>query len=296
MFVSYQVEFTKADFSTDDWGDELLPDVYGGEMKCTATLKLDMELGDFPFDVQDAILRVYQQYDRVFRLVPPAKFWQKGAASPYATPLTTNSTVLISEEWDLGNPLLQFCETNPKDTISVYTAVSVHLKIARRGSGYAVRFMSVMSTLSFSGIFPLLIRPAMDAGDMLAFEVGLLFAVVAFQLLISSFLPVTSTTTVLDMYAIFLFAFIFACMIVITLGSYLGGLSPEDPDFTDLTVFVPYLAGFWGLFHLLYAGLVLKKVCSKSRRLLTPRKETGDAFRVSAGFDSSQLAVAKKVS
>ena len=84
MFVSYQIELIKArfanvtpaplhccysccllchiqaDFSTDDWGEELLPDVYGGEMKCTATLKLDMELSDFPFDVQDAILRIYQ--------------------------------------------------------------------------------------------------------------------------------------------------------------------------------------------------------------------------------------------
>ena len=60
-------------------------------------------------------------------------------------------------------------------------------------------------------------------------------------------------------------------------------------------VYVPYLAGFWGLFHVLYVALVLSKVCSRNSRLAVPRKETGDAYRVPARLDTNRIAIAKKV-
>merc|ERR1719240_980652 len=99
-----------------------------------------------------------------------------------------------------------------------------------------------MSMLALSAIAPLLVKPVMGAGSMLGYEIGLLFAVVAFQLLISSFLPVTSVATILDRYAFFLFAFVFTSIVVITAVSFMG---EEDDDYAFKADF--YAAGLFGV-------------------------------------------------
>ena len=48
-----QITSDKEEMTSDDWGKELLPGVVGGEVKFTTTMKVQMQLGDFPFDVQD---------------------------------------------------------------------------------------------------------------------------------------------------------------------------------------------------------------------------------------------------
>jgi hypothetical protein len=296
-FVSCQVSLEKEDMTTDDWGDEMLPDVYGGEVKMTATVKVDFDLTAFPFDIQDFPLRVYQQMDRGYELVHPGQFWKPGAKSSYAQPLTTTPNALVSEEWRMEPPIHVLERTDPAETISDYSLFSVHLKLARKGAGYASRFMSVMAAMSLSGVFPLLATPRMEAGDALGYEIGLLFAVVAFQLLISTFLPVTSTTTALDQYAFFLFAYIFACMVAITAVSWSkAGLEGHEETMAA------WLLGVWALFHMYYAWIVrgllrgrdgelsapkrfssVSYVCTESNSIARPRAPNRGAVEVTAG-------------
>jgi len=251
-FCVAQIECRAEEMTTDDWGEGILPDVYGGEVKYTVTQKVAMDLSSFPFDVQTVPLRFYQQYDRAYRFVSPAQFWEEDCSSLYATHLSTVPSALISEEWELHPPLLSQEETSPEETMSTYSTMTIHLKVARKGKGYAVRFMTLMAALSLCGILPLLVRPTMSAGDMLGFEIGLLFAVVAFQLLVSTFLPVTSTATALDQYAFFLFGFIFACMVTITAASF----ASNNAQFSHSEIHAAWLFGLWFLFHIYYASFV----------------------------------------
>ena len=70
------------EMTTDDWGDGLKPNCYGGEVKFTVTLKVDMDLTDFPFDVQ------------VSRLSPPPSRHSSPVRRP--PPLTDHFPEVLS--------------------------------------------------------------------------------------------------------------------------------------------------------------------------------------------------------
>ena len=196
-----------------------------------------------------------------------------------------------------------------------YTQVAVHLKLARRGSGYARRFISIMAGLSLCTLLPLFV-PQMEGDAVLSFEIGLLFAVVAFQLLISSFLPVTSTTTAIDQcaqlstnhprrralpadaapmrhsnpqsirYAAFLFAYVFAAMVGITVVAFVG--SDEHKLWLAAV-----LIGFWALFHIYYAWVVVQILRKEKAGLQKPIDKMGQSYVVRQGAARGAVAIAE---
>ena len=265
-FVIGQIDTRQEEMTSDDWGDGLPSDVYGGEVLFTSTLKVDMDLGDFPFDVQTIALRFYQQYDRKYKLVSAASFWESGSSSLYAAPVSTTPSVLISEEWDLHAPLLKIGLTLPQETISAYSQFSVLMPLSRKGGAYAGRFMVLMAAMSLAAMMPMLI-PDMSAGEMLSYEVGLLFAVVAFQLLVSSFLPVSSTISVLDKYGVFLFVFVFVCMVAITLQAH---LHQEGSDLAhEFKMLSAWLLCGWSIFHILFVAQIVRTLKHSHTKLIT---------------------------
>ena len=274
-FVIGQLSTTQEEMTTDDWGEGLLPNVYGGEVKFTATIKVDMDLSDFPFDVQAVAIRFFQQYDRAYKIVSPARFWAKGSESLYATPLSTTPSALVSEEWELHAPLVRRGLTLPEETISAYSQVAVQLPLSRKGGAYVGRFITLMAAMSLAAVMPLAV-PGMEPGDMLAYEVGLLFAVVAFQLLVSSFLPVSSTVSLLDKYGVFLFVFVFVCMTAVTFEARRDA-ADDDGGGPDYAALAGWLLVGWGAFHALFAVQVGVTLRHRRARLTThaepPRPE-----------------------
>lgn len=262
-FVIGQIETNQEEMTTDDWGEGLLPNVYGGEVKFTVTMKVDMDLADFPFDVQTIALRFFQQYDRGYKLVSPSSFWAPGSDSLYAVPLSTTPSMLVSEEWNVHAPLLKHDHTLPQETISAYSQYSVQLKLSRKGEAYAGRFMSLMAALSLCGMAPLLI-PDMEAGDVLSYEVGLLFTVVAFQLLVSSILPVSSTITVIDKYGVFLFGFIFVCMGAIAVQAHF-----KHDQARHFKLLAAWLLAGWMVFHVGFVWMVWSVISRKHEKIIS---------------------------
>ena len=141
--------------------------------------------------------------------------------------------------------------------------------------GYCKRFITVMAMMSACALLPRFVKPVMDTTSALGFEISLLFAVVAFQLLISSFLPVTSTTTILDQYAIFLFFFVFMCMCVVVIESQ---VETQDP-----WIHTAWLSAFWGVAHVYFGVMVWLLLTKQEEKLLQRDIPKRKAFVIHAG-------------
>jgi hypothetical protein len=244
------------------WDDEVVPldyddlkdGVIGGEVGLTIAIKVDMKYDAFPFDVQTIPMLMYLQ-ENVGEIYSAEHFFKEGATECYARGVAIIPTALISEEWTLASAALVYEDTDPHETMGVTPQAGVHMLLKRKGAGYMKRFVSITTMISASAFLPLMI-PQMGFHDVLAHQVGLLFAVVGFQLLISSLLPPTSTLSVLDQYTIGLFLFIFLIMLSVAVEAY------QDPDAETMDVDTSRNHFFWTFLlwlfgHILFATRAL---------------------------------------
>lgn len=145
-----------------------------------------------------------------------------------------------------------------------------------------VRFGSIMCVLSLCAMLPLIARPVMTAGDMLEFEMGLLFTVVAFQLIISTYVPISSTMSVFDMYGAFLFLHIFGTMASISVASIVSydSNSPEA-EFPNPTLHFIYLFGIWAVAHIYFLGAVFHLTRKRKAELVKSKEDNqGTAYEI----------------
>jgi hypothetical protein len=234
--------FRQADAHWDD--DEVVmldcalkDGVIGGEVGLSITIKVDMKYEAFPFDVQTIPMLMYLQ-DRTGEIYSAEHFFEEGSTDCYARGAAIIPTALISEEWTLASAAVVYEDTDPHETMGVTPQAGVYITLKRKGAGYMKRFVSITTMISASAFLPLMI-PQMAYNDILAHQVGLLFAVVGFQLLISSLLPPTSTLSVLDQYTIALFLFIFCIMFSVSVEAY------SDPDTETMDVDTSRSHFFW---------------------------------------------------
>jgi len=247
--------------------DEILPGIAGAELCLTVKVKFDMDFANFPFDTQDLILTFYQaQYRHKF--VSAAKFWKENASCLYSTPLLCVPTALINEEWTLGAPLIHYEKSDPLETMEAFTQVSVSLKFVRKGRAYAFRYIGSMTALSFASILPFVQLPAAEVSDMLAYEVGLLFAIVAFQMLTSSLIPMTTTISILDQYGLFLFFFLMLTMVTITVISWV-----ENSAIDNWNVHACWLFAIWMVYHLYFGIFVVNTIKRQTEMLNSTKKK-----------------------
>jgi hypothetical protein len=280
---------TEENRGINEYDDDPKGDKYGFVEGCaaiefcyTTTVKVDMNLVNFPFDVQEVPLRIYDCYGDS-ELVPPAEFFKAGSKHKASNSVVLVRSALVSEEWEMSSPHVTFGEqSDPYETLAPYTQCTVHLKLARKGMGYAVRFVSLMCLMSLGGLLPFLVEPALEPGDSLSYQMGLLFSVIAFQLIVSSFLPVTSTTTIIDFYGMFLFSFVALCMLVITVTSSKFDGNPESGNFWFLLL-------VWLGFHCWFGAKIQSMLSLRELELDTPNVYEGNAFVIESGQKRGRL-------
>ena len=279
--------------------DGLAPGAYAIEFHRVSTVKMDMDLQFFPFDIQDLPLRIYIS-DTAVELVDPREFWPARSQHMCQHSLLCLPSCLISEEWQMNRPLIDFSRSDRYETLRPYPQVNVTLKLARKGAGYAIRYLSLMVVMSLGSLLPFIARPVIDTSDRLSFEMGLLFTVVAFQLIISSFLPVSSTTTVLDVYGLFLFCFVCACMAAVTFSSIRVeatiNSSMSDETANEIRMENSLSDGWWLfvawlVFHALYAGRIAQIFWLRQKQITTPIVRQYTAYICEGGKTMAEAVV-----
>ena len=279
VYFAGTVDDNKDDELTPLQWPQMLNGVVGAELWFDLVVKVDMDFANFPFDVQDIHIRTYIGQTN-YKLVSAEEFWEPGAGAKvgYATALLTTPTALISEEWALAAPIVYYGKSDINEAMEEFPQANAHLKIVREGDGYMKRFVSIMSLISLATLVPLC-TPQMGVNDLLGFEVGLLFTVVAFQIIVSSYLPVTSTLSILDEYTTFLFSFTFLVMLVVAI---LGGLNPDMESFGFETtgIHIKWLFMIWAAAHLYFALSVKKLVDHRQAKLIAPQEPPKRAYKV----------------
>jgi len=223
--------------------------VIGGEVGVTFKVKVDMKYGAFPFDVQTIPMLMYLQ-ESTGEIYSAEHFFEDNARNYYARGVAIGPTALISEEWTLDSASLVYEDTDPHETLGYHRQAGVFMVMKRQGLGYMKRFVSITVMLSAIAVLPTMM-PQMSFNDILAHQVGLLFAVVGFQLLISTILPPTSTLSVLDQYLVMLFLFIFLIMLSVALEAR---ADPEavTMDIDRSNVHFGCTVGAWVVGHLVF--------------------------------------------
>jgi len=199
-------------------------------------------------------------------------------------------SALIAEEWKLEAPIMYYGWTNSDETMLTFPAAIVHLKLVRKGAGYIKRFVSIISPLSFMALFPLH-TPQLELADLFSFEVGLLFTMVAFQLIISSFLPVTSTLSIFDWYMISLFAYVFIVMAVVTAKA---ACHPDDPMLEDMDGIPTALLALWIAIHASFALCVYRGRLRMQMILTTLPEQPKRCFKINNPCKESTPVIAKR--
>jgi len=266
-FVSAISKETDEDDSNPLYFPGMSPGVVGGEHCFTLTIKFDMDFNNFPFDVQDLLLSFYQgEFEYTF--VSAAKFWETNAKSLYSTPLLCVPSALVNEEWELHSPLIHYEKSDPLETMSAFTQVTVSLRFLRKGRGYVIRYMLSMMAMSFCSLLIFIPKPAAEPADMLGYEVGLLFAVVAFQLLTSSLVPMSTTITILDQYGTFLFFFLMLTMLTISGVSWM-----DDSSLINWDIHAIWLFAIWLIYHFYFVTITLITVKRQTELLNSTKKK-----------------------
>merc|ERR1712194_446742 len=257
--IQEKLFFVQADA---DWGEEVIPitdedlrdGVIAGEISLSLKVKVDMNYSAFPFDVQTLPILLYSG-DGDWTLVSAEHFWTDGRWSGYARAVAITPTALISEEWDLTSAAAVYDKSDISETMFSNSQIGVYITLKRKGAGYFKRFVSVNVMISAGALMPYMM-PSMELTDIMARQVGLLFAVVGFQLLLSSILPPASTMSVLDHYSIGLFCFIFLLMLLVAVEGYQG---PEvdtiDPEHSSVVLYGAF--SVWLVGHIMFAARVV---------------------------------------
>jgi len=252
-----QFKFRQGEWEFDDIlrleYDDLKDGVIGGEVGVTFKVKVDMQYAAFPFDVQTIPMLMYLQ-ESTGEIYSAEHFFEDNAKNYYARGVSIGPSALISEEWTLDSASLVYEDTDPHETLGYHRQAGVFMIMKRKGLGYMKRFVSITVMLSAIAVLPTMM-PQMSFNDILAHQVGLLFAVVGFQLLISTILPPTSTLSVLDQYLVMLFLFIFLIMLSVALEAR-ADPEVETMDIDRSNVHFGCTVGAWVVGHLVFAGRV----------------------------------------
>ncbi|CAK0799267.1 unnamed protein product [Prorocentrum cordatum] len=248
----------------DDWDEEITPitdedlrdGVIAGEISLRLKVKVNMNCSAFPFDVQTLPILLYSGDDGR-TLVSAEHFWIDGRWSGYARAVAITPTALISDEWDLTSAAAVYDKSDISETMYKQSQIGVYIALKRKGSGYFIRLVSANVMISAGAVLPYMM-PSMEPTGIMEHQVGLLFAVVSFQLLLSSFLPPTSTMTVLDHYSIGLFCFIFLLMLLPAVEGYYQGPEVDtiDPEHSSF-FFFHWSFSVWLVGHITFAARVV---------------------------------------
>ena len=217
----------------------------------TGTFSERLELQNFPFDVQDLALVIQEDHALVqAKLAPHQRRYD------FVSVDRDNSSI---NDWYFRRPICEFVESDPSDCTfnNTYSQLIIHLKMERRWYTYVTRILLFLCILSLLVLSYISIDMD-DISDRLAHIVTLLLTAVAYQFIISSYLPNVSYLTLMDYYVLFIFGFISAIGINCAILKYW-----EFPDIADVVMFIVFLV-VWVLTHVVF--LILAKRALKYER------------------------------
>eukprot|EP01084_Bolivina_argentea_P320641 556368_1 len=255
------------------------------------TFTESFECHNFPFDVQDLSF-VYDADRGIDEVIFVPSRCNKEM-------MYINMTYLALCDWDIvhydvtsqfidwgelrtGHQSDLRSEKHPDVTSAVYFRVQVE----RKAFGFFMRSMLWMFLLSFCGFYIFAFKTS-NISDRLAFAVGLVFAIVAFQFILSAQIPNLPYLTIVDKYNLAVFIFI----LIIALESVIVGW--KDGDFWDHDVaetmdyvfsafmFIAYL-----LLHIGFMVYVFKKRRFEKNKIGMTFEETHAPPKLGVCFSS----------
>lgn len=192
------------------------------------------ELKNFPLDVQDLqiTLKLHQQSD-VIILAPKCLN-------------NSLSVVLSTEDWsvadyDIHPPIL---ETWMHDYGKGLSHATLRMKFARKWQIYVWRigFFSMILSMCCLFVFTLDHNDVSDRYDTL---LTLLLAAVAFQYIVHEELPKLPYLTLMDIYELFCFSFVFLVLVLVTISGYFEVSETTDNDFCYAAIIVFVFFHIW---------------------------------------------------
>lgn len=207
-----------------------------------------LELYSFPFDVQDLTLTM----DMSFAPVQKAMFVPGRGAFPKpdeAVLLTGKSDTILSigdfkvpllilnrqyctiPDFDVERCLLQFrnaCYAGDEvlgDGAFRWSQVTIRIQLKRKAEGYLYRVAFYNLLLAYTSVCAFALNPVDGLGDRIGFLITLILAAVAFQFIVSQYLPNVSYLTLLDKYTFIVFTI---CCALLGVVSYIGVADMSD--------------------------------------------------------------------
>lgn len=238
---------------------DIVADVVAVEVHVTATFKVGMEFASFPFDVQDLLLRLYCD-DWVYIFESATTYFKESSDVCYTNALVAVPTVLVSQEWGLDEIFLYYDQTCRNETMFEFSQINVHFKLVRKGEGFLYKFVLVLLMISLASWLPLGLVDVFTTSNMLTYEVGLLFTVASYRITFQSYLPITSSVSIIEWYTFFLFFFILLAILLVILCAWAE--SPDDINWKGRYYFVITVAVLWFLGQLGF-GLWLWRLLSQ---------------------------------
>jgi len=220
-----------------------------------STMKEELELQNFPFDVQDLCLTARINPwtpSHEIKLVPPLS----------GKPIVELQIESQAQEFQVHTEtVVEFLELDPKNstTGNAYDLVKVRVKVKRRWEHYVFRLCAVLSIVTLSGCLAFTMDQSEDYPDMCAYLSTSMLTVVAFMFVVSSTLPAIPYLTFLDMFVNSLLFFVLIQMFLLALMSF------EDIHLTSRNCLNISLIT-WVSIHVVFmimSYIVRKKECKK---------------------------------
>mmetsp|Transcript_234 Transcript_234/g.373 ORF Transcript_234/g.373 Transcript_234/m.373 type:complete len:431 (+) Transcript_234:130-1422(+) len=223
-----------------------------------------LELTSFPFDVQELTLIM----DMSFASIQKAMFVPGRGAFPkpdeavlstgkadatlsigdFKVPLLIlNRQYCTVPDFDVERCVLQFrsaCYAGDEvlgDEAFRWGQVTIRIQLKRKAEGYLYRVAFYNLLLAYTSVCAFALNPVDGLGDRIGFLITLILAAVAFQFIVSQYLPNVSYLTLLDKYT---FAVFTICCALLGVISYIGiaDLSDEKRVQADKACLWIYLA------------------------------------------------------
>ena len=162
---------------------------------------------------------------------------------------------IVNVDWGLSKTgIASDCLKNPE---LFYSTTAFVIGIKRKWFAQIIRIFVWMFLLSVMIFLMSSIDPT-NVEDRLNYSIGILFAIIAFQFVISSHLPNLPYLTIIDKYNVFSLVLI----LITSIEAYIVGY--YDPFFNDITtfdqVFFSIVFVVFILFHALFAWYIKKKI------------------------------------
>jgi len=207
-----------------------------------------LELHSFPFDVQELTLVM----DMSFAPVQKAMFVPGRGAfpKPDESELAIGKSDTILSTADFNVPLLilnrQYCTIPDFDVERCvmqfrnacyggeealggdafrWSQVTVRVQLKRKAEGYLYRVGFYNLLLAYTSVCTFALNPVDGLGDRIGFLITLILAAVAFQFIVSQYLPNVSYLTILDQYTFLVFSL---CCALLGIVSYVGIAEMSD--------------------------------------------------------------------